>query len=311
MNHPTDMIDLSVIIPVYNEQEVIPILCESLHKSLENTNENYEIIFINDGSSDNTLKALLVERNKNKKIKILNLSRNFGHQAAFSAGLNYAKGEYTVMMDGDLQDPPEEIPRMYEKMKSTDADIVYAKRLGRNENLAKRFSIRIFHRIFNSISKNNQGDTGNFCLLNRKALDAFLTLNEKNRYLPGLRYFIGFKQDFVEYTRPDRSQGKAKMTVIQLIKLAFDAIFSFSKIPIRISLIIGLIGVFVSMIGGVIVIYKKIIGDAITGWTSTMLSIYFLGSIQLFFLGILGEYIFRIYKETQNRPIYIIKEYYL
>ena len=310
MNQPSDIIDISVIVPVYNEEEVIPILCESLQKSLNSINEKYEILFVNDGSSDKTLKNLLEERKKNPKVKILNLSRNFGHQAAFSAGLNYSKGEYTVMMDGDMQDPPEEIPRMYEKMKSADVDIVYAKRSGRNENFAKKFSIKLFHKFFNSLSKNNQGDTGNFCMLNRKALDAFLSLNEKNRYLPGLRYFIGFKQDFVEYTRPDRNQGKAKMSFYKLLKLAVDAIFSFSKLPIRISLFIGLAGIILSFIGGGIVVYKKIIGDAITGWTSTMLSIYFLGSIQLFFLGILGEYIFRIYKETQNRPVYVVRDFY-
>lgn len=301
---------LSVIIPVYNEEELIPELCRQVVNSVNTAGTDYEIIFVNDGSSDRTLPLLLEARLSNSKIKVLNLSRNFGHQAAFTAGLSYAKGELTVMMDGDLQDPPELIPEMLAKMQQSGADIVYGKRSGRNEALAIRILTWLFHKLFDRINKNTQGDTGNFCLLNRKALDAFLRLNEKNRYLPGLRFFIGFQQDYVEYQRPDRSIGKAKMSFWKLMKLAFDAIFSFSKIPIRIALIIGIIGILISAVGIAIVVYKKFTGDAITGWTSTMLSIYFLGSVQLFFLGILGEYVFRIYKETQNRPVYVVKEYF-
>lgn len=304
------MSSLSIIIPVYNEQELIPSLVERVTTAAKDTSHNYEVIFVNDGSTDHTLESLLEARQKNPQLKVLNLSRNFGHQAAFTAGLNYAKGDYTVMMDGDLQDPPELIPEMLAKMQQSGSDIVYGKRSGRNEALAIRILTWLFHKLFDRINKNTQGDTGNFCLLNRKALDAFLRLNEKNRYLPGLRFFIGFQQDYVEYQRPDRSIGKAKMSFWKLMKLAFDAIFSFSKIPIRIALIIGIIGILISAVGIGIVVYKKITGDAITGWTSTMLSIYFLGSVQLFFLGILGEYVFRIYKETQNRPVYVVKEYF-
>ncbi|HGJ63843.1 TPA: glycosyltransferase [bacterium] len=304
------MTSLSIIIPVYNEQELIPELCRRVAESAEKTGTDYEVIFINDGSTDSTLELLLETRKQNTRLKVLNLSRNFGHQAAFTAGLNYAKGEYTVMMDGDLQDPPELIPDLLNKLHTSGSDIVYGKRTGRKAPLSIRILTWLFHKIFDRLNKNTQGDTGNFCLLNRKALDAFLMLNEKNRYLPGLRFFIGFKQEYVAYHRPERSAGKAKMSFWKLMKLAFDAIFSFSKIPIRIALIIGIIGILISAVGIGIVIYKKLTGDAITGWTSTMLSIYFLGSVQLFFLGILGEYVFRIYKETQNRPVYVVKEYF-
>ncbi|PKP22925.1 MAG: glycosyltransferase [Bacteroidetes bacterium HGW-Bacteroidetes-21] len=301
---------LSVIIPVYNEEELVVELVQRLQKSSLQVTETYELIFVNDASKDKTLSLLLEEHKKDGRVKVLNLSRNFGHQAAYTAGLNYSKGEYTVMLDGDLQDPPELIPEMYAKMKSSGADIVYGRRTDRKESLSKRAITWLFHKIFDRLSRNNQGDVGNFCLLNRIALDAFLKLNEKNRYLPGLRFFIGFNQDYVEYKRPDRSKGKAKMSFWKLVKLAFDAIFSFSKIPIRIALILGILGIIISLTGIGIVVYKKIIGVAITGWTSTMLSIYFLGSVQLLFLGILGEYIFRIYKETQNRPVYIVKEFW-
>lgn len=300
---------ISLIIPVYNEEEVLSELIERLVRSLK-FSENYEIIFVNDGSFDNTFSILLKAKKENNKIKIINLSRNFGHQAAFTAGINYAKGDFIIMMDADLQDPPELIPEMYNKMIETESDIIYAKRIERNETFLKRLVIRLFHKVFEKLSKNNQGDTGNFCIMNRKSINAFLSLNEKNRYLPGLRYFIGFKQNFIEYKRQDRQKGKAKMSFWKLIALAFDAIFSFSKLPLRIALILGLIGFLLSIIGICIVIYKKITGDAISGWTSNMLSIFFLGSVQLIFLGILGEYIYRIYKETQNRPIYVIKDFY-
>lgn len=300
---------VSLVIPVYNEEEVLPELIERLVHSLKFA-ENYEIIFVNDGSSDNTFSILFKAKKENKNIKIINLSRNFGHQAAFTCGINFAKGDFIVMMDADLQDPPELIPEMFKKMKETDSDIIYAQRLERNETFFKRKIIWMFHKIFEKLSQNNQGDTGNFSIMNRKAINAFLSLNEKNRYLPGLRYFIGFKQDFVQYKRNDRQKGKAKMSFWKLVALAFDAIFSFSKLPLRIALILGILCFMISLIGISIVIYKKIIGEAITGWTSTMLSILFLGSVQLIFLGILGEYIYRIYKETQNRPIYIVKDYY-
>lgn len=304
------MTKISVIIPVFNEEEIIHEISSRLHNSLKKATEDYELIFVNDGSKDNTLKFLLSERANDHRLKILNLSRNFGHQAAYTAGLNYARGEFTVMMDGDLQDPPELIPEMFAKISQSDADIIYGKRTDRNEGLIKKLFIWIFHRIFNKLSKNNQGNSGNFCMLNRKSLEAFLKLGEKNRYLPGLRFFIGFNQDYIEYSRPERTSGKAKMSLWKLMKLAFDAIFSFSKLPIRISLFIGLAGILISITGICIVLIKKFTGAAITGWTSTMLSIFFLGSVQLFFLGILGEYIFRIYKETQDRPVYIVKEFY-
>ena len=175
----------------------------------------------------------------------------------------------------------------------------------------KKFLIKKFHLIFNKISNINAPENvGNFSLMNRKALDAFLVLNEKNRYLPGLRFFIGFNQGFVEYTRPDRTIGDAKMNYSKLFKLAMDALFSFSKLPIRLCFFIGLLGVIFTFIAIIIVLVKKFIGDAYIGWTSTLLSIYFLGSVQLLFMGIIGEYIHRIFIETQNRPIYIVKDYF-
>jgi polyisoprenyl-phosphate glycosyltransferase len=302
---------ISLIIPLYNEEKLVEDLYRETSEALNKITQDYEIICVNDGSSDNTLKFLLTIHNKDKRLKILNLSRNFGHQAAYTAGLAHAKGEFIAMMDGDLQDPPSLIKEMYDKIIAEELDIVYGCRKSRNEGFVKRFLIKRFHKIFSSISNVHAPENvGNFSLMNRKALDAFLRLNEKNRYLPGLRYFIGFEQGFITYDRPDRTIGDAKMNFRKLFRLAMDALFSFSKLPIKLCLILGVLGIIFSLFGGGVVLVKKILGDAITGWTSTMLSIYFLGSVQLLFLGIIGEYIHRIFIESQNRPIYIVKDFY-
>jgi len=302
---------ISLVIPLYNEEEIIGELYDKTTAALNLINDDYEMICVNDGSNDRTLDRLMEYHKENKKFKVLNLSKNFGHQAAYTAGLTYAKGDHIVMMDGDLQDPPSLIKEMIEKMKSEKLDIVYGCRKGRKEGFLKRMLIKQFHKIFSRLSNIKAPENvGNFSLMNRKALDAFLKLNEKNRYLPGLRYFIGFNQGFVEYDRPDRNIGKTKMKYGKLFRLAMDALFSFSKLPIQICFIFGVIGVFFSLTAAFIVLIAKILGTAITGWTSTLLSIYFLGSVQLLFLGILGEYIHRIFIETQNRSIFIVKEFF-
>lgn len=301
----------SIVIPVYNEEELIPQLISATKAGIEAFTDNYEIICVDDGSKDRTLKLLLAERSRDERVKVVQLSRNFGHQAAYTAGLNLARGEHIAMMDGDLQDPPSLLPSMYSKLVEEDYDVVFGSRRERHEAPLKKFLIKSFHGVFTRLSNiKAPPNVGNFSVMNRSALDAFLALREKNRYLPGLRFFIGFKQGFVEYDRPDRAAGLAKMNYTRLIKLALDAIFSFSKLPIRICLTVGLIGIIVSLIGAAVVLIKKLNGHAITGWTSTMVSIYFLGSVQLMFLGVIGEYIHRIFVETQDRPVYIIKKYF-
>lgn len=303
--------DLSLVIPLYNEEFIIDKLYQRVSTSLEELNCNFEIICVDDGSSDATLSKLINIHLSDKRLKVIELSRNFGHQAAYTAGLSLAKGKYVAMMDGDLQDPPELIPSMVKSLETGSLDVVFGRRTARNEKLIKKKSILLFHKFFSKISGiNAPANVGNFSVMNRQALNAFLSLTEKNRYLPGLRHFIGFRQGFVDYERPDRTDGEAKMSFKKLVKLAFDAIFSFSDLPLKLAFIFGAIGLLFSIAGSAIVIYKKIIGVAISGWTSSMLSLFFFGSIQLIFLGIIGEYIYRIYKETQNRPIYIIRKYY-
>jgi len=300
----------SLIIPVYNEEGIIDEIVTRATAALESMTSNYEILFVNDGSTDSTLAKLLEQRKTHHRIKIVDLSKNFGHQAAYTAGLELALGNYVAMMDGDLQDPPELLPEMYSRLKTGDYDIVSGKRTGRKGKRMK-LATRIFHAFFKKVA--GIGDienTGNFSVMNRAAVNALLQMKESIRYLPGMRSFIGFRQAFVDYVRDDRPDGKPKMSFGKLLLLGSDAIFSFSKFPIKVCLFLGTIGTIIFFFAGIYALFDKIVGHSLLGWSSTVLSIYFLGSIQLVFLGVLGEYVYRIYKETQNRPIYLVKKFY-
>ncbi len=301
---------ISLVIPIYNEEILIEKLFSRVVSALRTITEEFEIICVDDGSTDRSLDKLIACHAEDNRFKVLVLSRNFGHQAAYTAGLSYAKGEYVAMMDGDLQDPPELLKQMYQKITAEAYDVVYGKRVSRRESITKKLLIKSFHSVFRRLARIEQADNvGNFSIMNRKALQALLAMGEKNRYLPGIRFFIGFRQGFVEYDRHDRDSGTAKMNFVKLFNLAFDAIFSFSNLPIKVCLYTGLLGRIVFFLAGVYVIIDKFTGHALYGWSSTVLSIYFLGSVQLVFMGILGEYIFRIYRETQNRPVFIVREF--
>ena len=300
----------SLIIPIYNEEGMIDELAARSVKAVESFTTDYEILFINDGSTDSTLQKLIDVRKRFVRVKIIDLSRNFGHQAAFTAGLEMARGNCVAMMDGDLQDPPELLGEMYNKITKEGFDIVSGKRKGRKGSRL-RLTTKLFHAFFKKVAGiDDMENSGNFSMMNRSAANALLLMKESIRYLPGLRSFIGFRQGYVEYVREDRFEGTPKMTLGKLIMLGADAIFSFSKFPIRVCLFLGTLGTIVFMFAGIYVLIAKIFGFAIIGWSSTVLSIYFLGSIQLLFLGVLSEYIYRIYKESQRRPIYLVKKFY-
>ena len=299
----------SLVIPVFNEEQLIDDLVTRAIASVESFTGDYELLFIDDGSTDGSVAKLLKHQAHNKKIKIISLSKNFGHQAAFTAGLELSTGDTVAMMDGDLQDPPELLSEMYQKIKTEGYDIVSGKRTGRRGHNQRTFFTFLFHLLFKNIAGlENMENTGNFSMMTREALQALLSLKEKVRYMPGLRSFIGFNQGTVEYIRDSRLQGDPKMNLSKLFILASDAIFSFSRFPIRLCLYLGTIGTIVFLLAGIYVLAEKMLGLAVLGWSSTLLSLYFLGSIQLIFLGIVGEYVFRIYKESQNRPIYFIKK---
>ena len=302
---------LSLVIPIYNEEKLIDELVKRTIAALDSFIQDYEVIFVDDGSTDESLHKILSWKQKNRKIKVLSLSKNFGHQAAYTAGLEHARGDIVAMMDGDLQDPPELLSEMYKKIREEDFDIVSGKKTGRKGKKGRILYSLLFHLFFKKIGEiKDMENSGNYSMLRREAVDALLTMKEKVRYLPGLRTFIGFKQGYVEFIREDRFKGNPKMSIRKLFILAADAIFSFSRFPIRLCLIMGTVGALVFMGAGIYVIIAKIYGFAVIGWSSTLLSIYFLGSIQLVFMGILGEYVYRSYKETQNRPLYFVRKIY-
>lgn len=301
----------SLVIPVYNEEKLIDELLKRTVEAVESFTSDYEIIFVDDGSIDRSLLKILKQREKNLRIKALSLSKNFGHQAAYTAGLEHAKGDIIAMMDGDLQDPPELLPLMYRKITTEDFDIINAKRTGRKGKPARNLYSGLFHRLFRNVGElKDMANYGNYAMMKKIAAEALLSMKEKVRYIPGMRSFIGFSHGVVDFVRDERFSGKSKMSLRKLFRLASDAVFSFSRFPIRLCLILGTIGTVVFLGAGIYVIVAKASGIAVPGWSSTLLSIYFLGSIQLVFLGIIGEYIYRNYKESQGRPVYFVKKFY-
>lgn len=300
---------ISVVTPVFNEELLVEELVGRISESLAATGENYEIVCVDDGSTDNTLALLIKCKEKIPGLKIICLSRNFGHQAAYTAGMVFAKGEYVALLDGDLQDPPELLPEFYKILKSQPVDLVTGRRAKRNEPLGKKLMIRAFHSVYKRTSGFRQMENeGNFCMMKREVALAVNSMMEKNRYIPGLRVFAGFRNYYFDYDRQNRIAGKNKMTFTQLMVLALDAIFSFSKWPIKLCLYLGLTGLIVVFAAFIYTIASKLLHLAPLGWSSTMISLYFLGAIQLTFLGVIGEYVYRIYREAQNRPNYFIRE---
>jgi dolichol-phosphate mannosyltransferase len=301
----------SLIIPVFNEELLLDELLNRAIPAIETFTVNYELIFIDDGSTDKTMEKLLSFRKSNSRIKILTLSRNFGHQAALTAGLEHSKGDIVAMMDGDLQDPPELLAEMYAKITNEGFEVVNGIRTSRRGKAQRNFLTLVFHLVFRKISQlENLQNTGNFSMMKREALNALLSMSERIRYLPGMRTFIGYKQGEISFIRDARYSGKPKMNIRKLFALALDAIFAFSRLPIILCLWLGIFGILIFLGAGIYVLIAKAFGFAIPGWSSILLSIYFLGSIQLVFLGIIGEYIYRNYKESQKRPLYFVRKYY-
>ncbi len=301
----------SLVIPIFNEEKLIGELVKRTVEAIETFTKDYEVIFVDDGSTDQSMPEILKCREKNRKLKLLSLSKNFGHQAAYTAGLEHARGDIVAMMDGDLQDPPEILAEMYRMLTAEDYDIVSGKKIGRKGKKCRYLGAYLFHEIFKRIGDiRNMDNYGNFSMMKRIAADALISMKEKVRYLPGLRTFMGFKQGDVGFVRDKRFSGRPKMTIRKLFFLATDAIFSFSRFPIRLCLILGVAGTLIFLGAGIYVLIAKAAGSTVPGWSSTLLSIYFLGSIQLVFLGIISEYIFRNYKESQNRPVYFVRKFY-
>jgi len=300
----------SIVIPVLNEEKVLNELYKRLTKVMTDIGESYEIIFINDGSTDNSLKIMKQLHTHDKRIKIIDFSRNFGHQIAITAGIDFTSGDAVITIDADLQDPPEVIPNLIKKWKE-GYEVIYGIREKRKgENFFKKITALIFYRLINKMTMINMPpDSGDFRLIDKKVVNNLKNIRENNRYVRGLTYWIGFKQIGVPYERDKRFAGKSKYPIKKLFKLAYDAIFSFSNFPLKIATYFGFI---VSFLSFLYLIYALIIklftNSVIHGWTSLMISILFLGGVQLICLGIIGEYIARINDEVKKRPLYIIKE---
>ncbi|HCC23186.1 TPA: glycosyltransferase [Candidatus Falkowbacteria bacterium] len=302
---------ISIVAPVYNEEENINYFYRELKAVLTALKKDYEIILVNDGSRDSSLIKMIGLQKNDPAIKIIDLSRNFGHQIAISAGLNHAIGDLIVIMDSDLQDPPAVIPDLIKKHEE-GFDVVYAVRRKRKENIFKRTAYSAFYRILNKICELDIPlDAGDFCLMTQRVATELKNIPEKNRFVRGIRTWVGFKQVGLEYERQARHAGQEKYTWIKLFKLAFDGIFSFSYFPLRLSSIMGLV---VSAASFIIIIYffiaRVIDENSLPGFASTRIIILFVGGIQLIILGVIGEYLARIYDEVRGRPLYIIRQIY-
>jgi dolichol-phosphate mannosyltransferase len=302
------MIDISVVVPLYNEQGCLGELYQRIDASVSIINPNYELLFVNDGSTDTTLARLIALSSGNPRVKYISLSRNFGHQIAISAGLDYCKGKAVVIIDGDLQDPPELIPELYSKYRE-GYDVVYAKRIRRKgETLFKKASASLFYRILRSITRVDiPVDVGDFRLIDRKIVDYLRQMPEQNKFLRGQIAWLGFRQTFVEFEREGRRSGKTGYPMGKMVKFALDGITGFSNAPLRMVTNFGLL---ISLTAFIIILYALyshyILHRTITGWTSLIISSMFIGGVQLLSIGIIGEYINRINTNVQNRPLYIV-----
>ncbi|MFI5222270.1 MAG: glycosyltransferase family 2 protein [Bacteroidia bacterium] len=303
---------VSVIIPCFNEQEIVAETFHRVKSSVEGGwNNGHEIIFINDGSRDATLFILKNFAAENSSVRILNFSRNFGHQAAVTAGLANCKGDVAFIIDADLQDPPELFETMYKLSVEKNCNVVNGVREKREgESFFKKITARIFYRLLNNLSDVNLNiDTGDFRMIDRKVINAFNSFPEKNKYIRGLISWMGFKQESISYTRSARSKGKTKYPLGKMMKLAFVAIFYFSKKPLKISLTIGFISILIGLLLMVWVFIQQALGlPLIKGWASTVIIVIFFGGIQLVTIGVAGEYIGNILDEVKNRPEYLIEE---
>lgn len=302
----------SVVIPVYNEEEVVNECYSRIKKVMDSTNEKYEIIFVNDGSRDNTRQMLKEICRVDGNVKMIDFSRNFGHQSAITAGMNYSVGEAVVVIDADLQDPPEVILRMIEKWKE-GYQVVYGKRLKREgESIFKRATAKLFYRLLARLTEFDiPVDAGDFRLIDRKVCDALNKISEKNRYVRGIISWLGFNTTYVEFVREKRYAGKTKYPLRKMIKFATDAVVSFSYKPLRITSYLGMVLSVVSFLYLIVALFLKLFNviDTVQGWMSIVAISLFFNGIVLLVLGIMGEYIGRIYDEVKARPLYVVNEF--
>ena len=312
MSDHSPEIEISVVVPLYNEEENIDYLFTRLLSVLDKLETSYEVVCINDGSRDNTLKQLIEYHHQNPNIKVINLSRNFGKEIALTAGIDYARGEAVIPIDADLQDPPELIEELVAKWRQ-GYDIVYATRRSRQgETWLKRFTADAFYKTIGKMTKISiPANTGDFRLLDRKVVEALKQIPERTRFMKGLFAWVGYKQTSVMFDREPRAAGTTTWNYWKLWNFAIDGITSFSFVPLKIWSYIGLFISFISLLyASFLVIRTLILGIDVPGYASLMVAVLFFGGIQLITLGVIGEYLGRVYEEVKGRPLYFVRESY-
>lgn len=312
-NHNEHRITISIVVPMYNESENVFAFYEKVVNVLEKLCLPFEIVCVNDGSKDNTLELLLMLREKDPRIIVIDFSRNFGKEIALSAGIDFASGEAIIPIDADLQDPPELIPELVSKWRE-GYDVVYATRTQREgETFLKKFTSHVFYRIIRLLTRFDiPKDTGDFRLMDKRVVKSLKRLREQHRFMKGLFSWVGFKQISVPYQREPRFAGKTKWNYWKLWNFALEGITSFSYAPLQFATYFGLIVALFSFIYGTFLLIKTLFyGNPVPGYPSLMVVILFLGGVQLLTIGIIGEYIGRTYNESKRRPLYIVREAYV
>jgi glycosyltransferase involved in cell wall biosynthesis len=299
----------SVIAPVFNEKETLPHFYERLLRVMDALAEPFEIIFVNDGSQDGSYEVLRQLHKRDSRVHVLDFSRNFGHQIAISAGLDHAHGAAVIILDSDLQDPPEVIPELVARWKE-GVEVVYAQRATRaGETAFKLMTAAAFYRVIERItSVRIPRDTGDFRLLDRTVVNALVSMREQHRFMRGLSAWVGFRQEAVSYQRQERFAGTTKYPLHKMIRFSLDAITSFSHVPLQLATTFGFLLAALSLLGILVAAFLRLFLGVIVGQASTLILVLFLGGIQLIFLGIIGEYLGRIYDEVRSRPLYIVRE---
>jgi dolichol-phosphate mannosyltransferase len=300
--------ELSVVIPVYNEEENIPVLYDRLLRALEGAAIDFEIVFVDDGSCDQSIAKLNEITAADKRVTLVELARNFGHQVAITAGLDFARGKAVAVMDADLQDPPEVLPAFVAKWREGH-EVVYAIRARRPETWFLRASYAGFYRLLRRVANVEIPlDAGDFCVMDRRVVDLLKSMPERNRFVRGIRSWVGFSQVGLPFERHARHAGASKYTFGRLTLLALDGLFSFSYVPLRIITVLGMSVSFLSMLLAIFFFVKKLVyGLNPPGYASLIVSIFFLAGIQLITLGVIGEYVGRIFEEAKRRPMYILR----
>lgn len=302
---------LSVVVPAYNEQEVLPEFHRRLSLVLDELKFTCEVVYVNDGSTDTTVDVIGTLRTSDSRVALVDLSRNYGKEVALTAGLDHATGDAVVVIDADLQDPPELIPELIATWRK-GYDVVYAKRVARDgESWFKKTSAHVFYRVVQHFSRVRiPEDTGDFRLLSRRALDSLLKIRERNRFMKGLFAWVGYKQTAVLYRRDPRFAGDTKWNYWRLWNFALDGITSFTVAPLKVASYVGmLIAVGAFAYGAFVIVRTLLFGDPVAGYPSLMVMVLFLGGVQLMALGVIGEYLGRMFEETKQRPLYLVQTY--